>query len=642
MARVNGARRLLGGLPQDPGGLQALVELAGSQLPASVVMFSGAGVSTEGPASLPTGQELAERVFGAYFTPGTLATVLRHHAAVGWQAQVPCPRDPSPAAGPEPRRPRLETVLGVVAAAYGYQAVADVLADMRAAAPNRLHRFFAAHLGRGGRQITANFDACIEHAADGLPLGRLGSRRILHFHGTLADGPSAGDLGATLGQIQGGFKEAQAARFLQMLPTDGILAVLGYSGSDFFDVDTTVASLEPGALARLLVIWISHSDHSWHLIDPAARTEPPLAGLFRRAGAHVDTWCGATGEFIQNLSRAWAFGDIGPPQERQPHPPDVTAPGDAQRQAATFMLYRELGLHDEIGPLLDAGTLTGVDPAAIWWARSELLWEQGRWGTLRRLWRHGDVPATIRRAARSERIGACLWVQGRLLPAYLWLTCHRRRCRDRDDRLMLAETEGRVVEHMARVPELRLLARVLAPGLIRELGDTGQTAGIHTYRRRNDLASSLRSLNGEPRAATEAATSSQWFTEAGNLLAALSYLHRQYRDTYDPANIRDAELSRRYRELQARYRSVGSPSGYWRTHLLPGAERVFTTTEVIRGVFALQHGWWHRVRLLVRYLPLRIPYLLRTRRTTAVRAVSRSRAANRASDRRQPEDLTKL
>jgi hypothetical protein len=32
--------------------------------------------------------------------------------------------------------------------------------------------------------------------------------------------------------------------------------------------------------------------------------------------------------------------------------------------------------------------------------------------------------------------------------------------------------------------------------------------------------------------------------------------------------------------------------------LLPGAGRVCTVTEIIRGLLALRYGWWHRIRLL--------------------------------------------
>jgi hypothetical protein len=203
-------------------------------------------------------------------------------------------------------------------------------------------------------------------------------------------------------------------------------------------------------------------------------------------------------------------------------------------------------------------------------------------------------------------------VQGRLLPAYLWLSWHRRRCPDEADPLTLAETEGRVIEHMARVPELRPLARLLAPRLIRVLGDTSQGAGVHLYRRRTDLVSSLRSISGQPRSRDEARTSTEWFTEAGNLTAALNYRHRQYRDTYDPGNITDDELARRYRELQQHFESVGAPADGWAALRLPGAERVFTLREALRGITEVQYGWWHRFRLLSRHLSRRAQYRLRT------------------------------
>lgn len=57
-------------------------------------------------------------------------------------------------------------VLGVGEQVYGYAAIREVLADVANAPPNRLHRFFAAHLKVGGEHITANLDGCVEHAAD--------------------------------------------------------------------------------------------------------------------------------------------------------------------------------------------------------------------------------------------------------------------------------------------------------------------------------------------------------------------------------------------------------------------------------------------------------------------------------------------
>jgi hypothetical protein len=583
-----------------------MADAVGALPPASVAMLSGAGVSIEGPASLPTGWQLTQRVFNAFFLPRSLATVLDHHSKVGWRMQKP---GADPGAPPEPRPPRLETVLGVVAAVYGDAAVTAVLGDIRAARPNRLHRFFAGHLAQGGRHITANFDGCIEVAADRDYPGWDARGRLLHFHGSFLDDPSGKTLGATLARIQGGFTDLVAAQFRNLFPASGVLVVTGYSGSDFFDVDAAVSAMSPGSLTGLRVIWVAHDDLPWRPVNLPKEPEayetkiaevPPLTMHLRRAGAQVEIFCGPTIEFIGLLAARWGLSTLGAPEPRTPWDQVLSAdPG--KRGAATFMLYRELGLHGEIGDMLRSGPPAGVDPREVWLARSELLWEQGRYGTLRRAWLRGAVPPELPAAMRNERVGACLWVQGRLLPAYLWLTWHRRHCTDEAGRLMLAETEGRVIEHMART-ELRWLARRLAPGLIRDLGKTDQRAGVNLYRRRNDLASSLLAITGHPRPPTEARTSNEWFTEAGNLASALNYRHRHYRDIYSDKAAEDNELANRYRELQRQFTSIGAPADALAAHRLPRAEQIFTTGEVIRGLSKIQYGWWHRIRILSRFV----------------------------------------
>jgi hypothetical protein len=587
--------------------MSGLPELIAGMTPQSVVVLSGAGVFVDGPASLPDGQELTRRVFDAFFAAGALEAVVRQHEDVGWLQVESCPRRGHPV---RPRLPRLETVLGVAAQVYGDYAVPAVLADAQDAPPNRLHAFFAGHLARGGRHLTANFDDCIERAADQHHQGWRLAGRLHHFHGCVADDSSGSSLGATLRRVEGGFDSSETAAFTSMLPADGVLLVVGYSGSDFFDVDQVIAALAPDAMAKVRVVWICHSDHNWHLIDPAAVGVPPLARLLRQAGARIEMACGPTGELADELARQWGMADTWPAAARNLRTPLVS--GDEEsRQKATFHLFRELGLIGEVAALLRSGSLVKVAPAQLWQARSEVLWEQGRWNTLRRMWCAPGVRAVMPAATCAERVGACLWVQGRLLPAYLWLTWHRRRLADPGDALMLAETEGRVIEHMARTPELRPLSRRLAPGMLALLGSTPQAAGIHLYRRRHDLTSSLASVTGRVRAPTEAQTSSRWFAEAGSLLAAMNYRHRQYRDNYRAETVSDAELSDRYRQLQRYFDSIGSPSGRWRVHLLPGAERVFSLAEIGRGILTLQYGWWQRIRILVRYLLHRIRWRLK-------------------------------
>jgi hypothetical protein len=196
------------------------------------------------------------------------------------------------------------------------------------------------------------------------------------------------------------------------------------------------------------------------------------------------------------------------------------------------------------------------------------------------------------------------------VPALVWLSWHRRRAAGAD-RITLAETEGRVLEHMLRTPELRWLARRLVPGVLTEIGSADQKAGVHRFRTRSDLVDSLRASLGGQRDPHHARTSSEWFGQAGNMLAWISYQHRRLRDTYRDDEPTDA-LRTRYLALQLRFLTVGSRAGATRAHLLPGAHRVFTVREVVAGVLSLQYGWWHRFRIVSRHVVQRLRWRVRS------------------------------
>jgi hypothetical protein len=559
--------------------------------PEDVAVLSGAGISVEGPSSLPTGWELTERIFTAYFPPGTLDAVLRAHHDIGWTATPPCPDDPP---GTDPRLPRLETVLGVVARVHGGRAVDDSVADIAHAAPNRLHHFLARHLARGGGHLTANFDRCVEKA--GAALGdAAGSDRILHFHGFT--GPGGGVLGATLERIEKGFPPDLADRFIDGLRARPTLLVLGYSGGDFFDVDVAVHGLAADDIVGLHVLWLLHSTHAPHFVT-ADKNLPPLVTGLRRAGARVDVLCGPTTFLLDLLGRGWGFPPLGDAEVRRPSPP-VIAVDDSLREVAALELFLEIGMFTQVRTLLTAPPAK-TPPALIRSATSAALWELGRWTDLRRYWRHVRPATAEERVQRLERIGATWWVQGRLVPAYLWLTWHRRSA-DSEARQVLAETEGRVLEHMLRTPDLAWFARGAAKRLLDVLEIPGQAAGVRPYRTRSDLRSSLEYTVAGSARGDHATVSSEWFGQAGSLLAWITYRHRSLRDTYHPS-MDVAELNVRYRELRDQYSALGSLAGALRTVLLPGAERVFTTREVLNDLRRLQHAPWHRIRILVRHL----------------------------------------
>ena len=119
----------------------------------SVVVFTGAGISGEAPASLPRGFGLRN-------------DVLRIVHAVAARA---------PGAGPlvtdeqrdellESHR-KLEVVLGRVWGTIGDDALACLL-TLSVAVPNEAHMLAAVHLARGGTHVTLNFDVGIELAYD--------------------------------------------------------------------------------------------------------------------------------------------------------------------------------------------------------------------------------------------------------------------------------------------------------------------------------------------------------------------------------------------------------------------------------------------------------------------------------------------
>ncbi|MFJ3667182.1 hypothetical protein ACIPSE_12060 [Streptomyces sp. NPDC090106] len=589
-----------------PPAVTAAVRHLHGTTPDQVLLWSGAGASVEGPASLPTGPELTRRVFDAFFEKGALDRVMGYHQALGLTAYGACPSETGlPAARP----PRLETALEAAVRARGdtVPSAFALLDDVRKAAPNRLHAFAADHIAVGGRHVTANFDACVEKAHEERHGAPPPDRAVHHFHGSFHASPDGAELGATLGRLASGFPDDEAERLQQVLHTHRGLLVYGYSGSDYFDVDRLVAALAPDGLSGLRVLWITHSGHTSHTLDADTI---PLQTLLRAAGADVHVVCAPTADVLNALADTWALPRLPGATPRSPDTPALTVT-DTERDHATFLLYGSLGLHREVRRLLRDGRTGTDDPRELRGARSRILWEAGRWNTLRRLWR--DAPSDGPHALeRAERIGASLWVQGRLLPAWWYLRGHAARAEEGSRyAYTLEETLGRVVEHMHRTPDLRPLAR----HLLRRNQAVRAPAPVD-FRALHDVRDSLDGLrDGVPRTDDHARVSTVWFQETNDLQGILSYRHRLLRDRYDPddVNLTDEVLRDSHDELTAANLLLGSAAGAWRTALLPGAHRVLTVREYVVALLALQYGWWHRFRLLAWFLPRRARHRWRHR-----------------------------
>ena len=454
----------------------------------------------------------------------------------------------------------------------------------------------AAHIAGGGRHVTANFDDCIERAD---PSGWRHEAGLWHFHGSLRADPSGHSLRATLRSIERGFTDDEARRLRSEVERATRLVVLGYSGSDFFDIDPALAAFEPGLLAGHSVLWIAHhTTGSWSARRPKA-SDPPPVRLLARAGAAVTVLCAPTTEVMVAMTAAWklsaprfATGLVSSPTR----PSVASLPLIDDRRRATFLLMRQLRLHSAVAELLDDDELP-MSSTERFRADADILWERGQFATARRRWWSAppDVPAW----ERAERIGACLWEQGRLIPSYVWLRRHARRLdRGSPERLLLAETAGRVVLRMRRSPDTRWLARVLVRSSRAELGTTAQDAGIDMFRRVNDFAAQLDALDELATTAGDVETSREWFLESGDVAAVLAYRHSYLRRTYR-RKIPTAELAVEYRALHKAKDLVGSVGA--RLMLLPGAERIYSMDEFAAGLRESQFAPWHRLRLVASF-----------------------------------------
>ena len=195
---------------------------------AEAVVFCGAGISTEAPSSLPTGDELALRVFdlttGGQSYPYAADPIarLRREIAVG--------------------RLRLEVICDLLSNEIDAITVMSSFGLLRSSPPNRLHLALA--LLSPAALLTTNQDLLLEHAGE--ILGR--PTRAVHLHGR-CDRPRS-IVTTVAGYLHG--LSVRADRRLTRLIDGRDLVVLGYSGRDL-DVMSSLLRTCPRR-----VLWIEH------------------------------------------------------------------------------------------------------------------------------------------------------------------------------------------------------------------------------------------------------------------------------------------------------------------------------------------------------------------------------------------------
>ena len=303
--------------------------------PDSVLVWSGAGLSADAPTGGPLGNSLTFRAFDRIFIDVDRDAIATWFDAAGMPTTVP----------------RLETVLSVVHGHFGDEGLDWLLRDLddAAARPNDLHRFCAEHLAAGGVHVTANVDRCIEAAISSNP--RL--NHLVHFHGAIDETGSTAELGLVIDRIESGFPPPLTTRLQDLLtdPAHETVLVVGYSGSDFFDVNPLIRDLPPGALSGTTVIWCEYADAPLQQ-KPVEELKGPAAvllNLLAERGAKTVLLTGPLREVLSPLAQQWAMTPVPPtPLTSTPAAPPIAAPPATltapARVTASLELYARIGL----------------------------------------------------------------------------------------------------------------------------------------------------------------------------------------------------------------------------------------------------------------------------------------------------------
>ena len=507
-------------------------------------------------------------------------------------------------AGKIRRLPRLETVLDVAVAAHGIGVLAELLADLISPPPNAQHQFFAEHLLVGGHHVTANFDTCIERAGGD-------ESRLVHLHGVVGSWEA---MGARLSVIEKGLPDTLQSQLRSIISASDLLVVVGYSGLDYFDVDPFWRDCNGEKLLEgKTVLWVEHNDSGWEVGEDPSRPHPQLRG-FAAGGAEVHVIRAPTRDVLSALAVNWSIppmDNVLPWEERDP----VELGLDSEaRERATTRLFAVMGLHDTVRERLAGRTL---DREEHDWAASA-AWTAGQYRISADHWakaKPGADPETT--AIRTERRAAALWLRGELRHARRELDGGLERAElegvSPEERLVMAETLGRVLAHMARLPDTRLLVtsarrREALGYLDRAEAELSGPLGVEMTARVDSVRAALTG-GAESRPGEEPV---QDFNQSEALLAMLNYRHAELRKRAERGEVIDPS---EYRRQADDFSCIGDWGDAARVPLLPGAEFAFSPGSVWKGFREVDFTEWHRIRLFAAWYGRRTVRRMRARVT---------------------------
>jgi hypothetical protein len=556
--------------------------------PGRIAFWSGSGISVDAPTQGPIGDELTNRALKEAFTSELLDKLLMAYSSLGLDR----------------KGPRLESVLEVAVREHGLPILLELMADLAVAPPNESHGFFARHTAAGGGHVTANFDECIERA------GGVESR-IVHCHGRLTTDDGGESLGARLSLLERGFDHAHKGRLDEVIVGRDAMVVVGYGGIDHFDVDPYWRSLsEEGAMEGKAVLWIEHQSSGWNLLRGKQCTVAQLSS-FRAGGAEVAQVQAPTRAVLVVLANAWGLTPPGPPPPREHRAVPTLGLDLAQRSGATLRFFSFAGMHKEVGQLLPSAGL-GADEH-LWAAQA--AWAAGRYRLADWHWSMASRDDAAGRAFRAERAAAVMWLRGQLLGAYRHLkgaiaTADAEVGIDPEQRLVMAETLGRILVHMHRLPDVRAFATRSRRRHVLALLDSAQAdAGRALPTELRARVGSVRADLGAPNGGNNDFDPVADFEQSDALGWMMNYVHGELRKQASNGRTSSAH---ELREHAGRFEALGDFADAARVPLPPGAGPAFSPKETWRGFSQMDFTRWHRARLFCSWYALRCATTLRS------------------------------
>lgn len=551
--------------------------------PDNLVLWIGAGLSADAPTNGPLGRTLTDRALDHYFAPGTLERLNALYADLD---------------APNTKfRPRLETVLDVLSDAHGFRALEDVLSDLATAAPNRHHARVAELQLAGAGVVTANFDTCIERATK----GRV---EVVHFHGDIGPDSSIAALGARLQVIDKGFAKTMLGMLQKTLKRSdgGTLAFIGYSGSDFFDATPFLTDFLKRGEPRQ-VIWHKYAPHPILVREPDAAADGEIVAAAVDYGNRVSVVEGTLDDFFDVLVDARLSCGVESPCTADSHPwKGQVRPDETARSRATALLFGKLGYRNgTIEAFRKSPPVSASDHELV----ADAYWGRGEYRKALEHWRAAHIGAgRDSRARRVEREGAVLWITGRLMRAerLLWRALMEfSACSNPVSagvEAALLETYGRVISHMRRNPDTRLIVPVRRAHFAGLRARALITAG-------QDRLEQMASIGlGNVAAAYEGAPdpylqhSVDVFQEREALHGWLNYNHAVLRTRFEGPSALGLPTADEYRLQAQRQRVIGADADYMRTMILPGAAAHFSVREFLRAQHGVEMSLWNRLRFI--------------------------------------------